>query len=166
MPSQEFDQQSISFKKPDEGPFFCSLCAVTKGRYEERIKCPECARLVCKDCFENLNIVGLIQCPYCSSPLSLDGASLKKSIIIEVIKLASRKFELGDYLTAEAYFQQALRIDSNSITAWKKLGELYFQQKNWEKAVYCLSKVLKMNPKDNEAKKMYVEADYRHRSYF
>ena len=74
--------------------------------------------------------------------------------------------ETGDFFSAEAYFQQALRIDSNSIIAWKKLGQLYFQMKNWEKAKFCFSKVLKVNPQDQEAKKDYIEADHRIRSYY
>ncbi|MFX0123434.1 MAG: tetratricopeptide repeat protein [Candidatus Hodarchaeota archaeon] len=30
--------------------------------------------------------------------------------------------------------------------AWKKLSQLYFHMKNWEKAKFCFSKVLKVNP--------------------
>lgn len=147
-------------------PFFCSLCAETKSRIDERVQCPECARFVCKACFESLSLVGLAQCPYCSSPLSLGETRAEPSDVIEIIKEGSRKIETGDYLSAEAYFQQALRLDSNSIIAWKKLGQLYFQQKNWEKAKFCFSKVLKVNPQDQDVKKDYIEADHRIRSYY
>ena len=85
---------------------------------------------------------------------------------MEIIQKASRMVEAGDFPSAEAYFQQALRIDSNSIVAWKKLGQMYFEMKNWEKAKFCFSKVLKVNPKDKEVKKDYIEADHRIRSYY
>ncbi len=147
-------------------PFFCSLCAETKSRIDERVRCSECARFICKDCFESLSIVGLVQCPYCTSPLNKEGTGLFTHEIIEIIQKASRMVETGDFFSAEAYFQQALRIDSNSIVAWKKLGQLYFQMKNWEKSKFCFLKVLKVNPQDQEAKKDYIEADHRIRSYY
>lgn len=158
-----FFMQSSKIK---EEPFFCSLCAETKSRVGERVKCSECARFICKACFESLIIVGLAQCPYCSSTLSLDGTEQGIPEVIEIIQKASEKIEIGDFLSAEAYFQQALRLDSNSIVAWKKLGHLYFQQKNWEKAKFCFSKVLKVNPKDQEIKDKYIKADHRIRSYY
>ena len=147
-------------------PFFCSLCAETKSRVAKRIKCPDCARFICKACFDSLSMVGLVQCPYCSSPLSKEGSEKGTSETIKIIQKASQMVEVGDFLSAEAYFQQALRIDSNSIVAWKKLGKVYFQMKNWEKAKFCFAKVLKVNPKDKEAKKDYIEADHRIRSYY
>ena len=150
----------------DNEPFFCSLCAETKSRIAKRIKCPECARFICKACFESLSMVGLAQCPYCSSPLSKKGTEAGTQETIEIIKKASQMVEVGDFLSAEAYFQQALRIDSSSIVAWKKLGKMYFQMKNWEKAKFCFSKVLKVNPKDQEAKNDFIEADHRIRSYY
>ncbi|UCG02074.1 MAG: hypothetical protein JSW11_21080 [Candidatus Heimdallarchaeota archaeon] len=115
-------------------PFFCSLCAKTKSRITERVKCSECARFICIGCFESLSMVGLVQCPYCSSPLSDEGSELGTPETIEIIQKASRMAKTGDYFSAEAYFQQALKIDSNSMVARKKLGQLYFQMKNWEKS--------------------------------
>lgn len=150
----------------NDEPFFCSLCTETKSRIDERIRCSECARFICKACFESLSLIGLVQCPYCSSPLNEEGAELGTPETIEIIQKASQLVETGDFFSAEAYFQQALRIDSNSIIAWKKLGQLYFQMKNWEKAKFCFSKVLKVDPQDQEAKKDYVEADHRIRSYY
>ena len=111
-------------------------------------------------------MVGLAQCPYCSSSLSKKGTEAGTQETIEIIKKASQMVEVGDFLSAEAYFQQVLRIDSNSIVAWKKLGKMYFQMKNWEKAKFCFSKVLKVNPKDQEAKNDFIEADHRIRSYY
>ncbi|MFX0015756.1 MAG: tetratricopeptide repeat protein [Promethearchaeota archaeon] len=154
------------FINGDRGLFFCSLCTETKSGITDRVKCPECARLICKECFESLSLVGLVNCPYCSSSLNLEEISTESSEVIDIIKEGTKKIETGDLFTAEVYFQQALRIDSNSIAAWKKLEQLYFQMKNWEKTKYCFSKVLQMNPEDQEVKKNYIEADHRIRSYY
>ncbi len=166
MYSQEPKNLNESPDKTKKEPFFCSLCSATKNRYEERVKCPKCARLVCKDCFESLNVVGLVQCPFCSSSLKIDSKGQDSSAIIANIQRGQRKVEMGDLFSAEAYFQNALKLDSNSIIAWKKLGILYFKKKNWERAKFCFSKVLKVNSQDEEAKKMYIEADHRIRSYY
>ena len=84
--------------------------------------------------------MGLKQCPYCAT--TIDQENREDS-------------ELHDGKS---------RIES--VKTWKKLGEFYYQRKNWELSKYFLLKVLKYNPEDKQVKIMYIEADYRSRSYF
>lgn len=53
-----------------------------------------------------------------------------------------------------------------SWISWKNRGKSFFQEANWEMAAYCFYQVLQINPKDQEAKKLYLKADFLHRSYY
>ncbi len=149
-----------------ETPFFCSICTETKGSNIKRLKCFKCARFICFGCFESLKLTGMIKCPYCATTLVMGDTDNGITSVIKLVELGSNKLEQGNDEQAKYYFLKAIDIDSKSVTAWKRLGVLYFDQKNWERSKFCFEKVLKLNPKDKEAKEKYVEADHRIRSYY
>lgn len=149
-----------------EVPFNCSLCEERKDRYTPRVQCSNCARFICKNCFDGLLMTKMLKCPYCSKTIAYTQKIDDNFYVIRIVKEAQRKIEQGAIKDAEKSLNDILNSDSKSIIAWKALGELYYNEKNWENAIYCFSKVLKLNPKDNSIRKKYIKADHRQRSYY
>ncbi|MFX0171660.1 MAG: hypothetical protein ACFE9L_07050 [Candidatus Hodarchaeota archaeon] len=50
-------------------PFFCQLDNETHPITENAFQCQICARYVCGECFEELVLVKVCQCPYCKGEL-------------------------------------------------------------------------------------------------
>jgi len=51
---------------------------------------------------------------------------------------------------AEKIFIEIISLDHKNIEAYKKLGNLYFEQKNYDYAIETLQYILKLNPRDIE----------------
>ncbi|MHA2156835.1 MAG: hypothetical protein ACXABU_15940 [Candidatus Hodarchaeales archaeon] len=132
-----FERQHIRLLIPK---VYCCLCTEISAKSDETYECDQCHRFICASCLEDLNIIGLDQCPYCTSTID--------QLHMDTDKNISPKREI------------------KSLKELKKLGRFYYQRKNWELAKYFLLKVLKLNPSDKQAKSMYIEADYKHRCYY
>ncbi len=52
-----------------------------------------------------------------------------------------------EYLLAQKYYRQALKIDPNSIKAWRGLGQTQIATGKYRQAVRTLEKALKMDPR-------------------
>ncbi len=157
----------INFENNEKkSTFYCSICTETKGTNIKRIKCSKCARFICMGCFESIKVTGMNKCPYCSTSFDQVKSNSMMTSITDIIQIDAEKMEKGLINEAKYYFQKAIDLDSKSITAWKRLGLMYFAQKNWEKSKFCFTKVLKLNPQEKEAKEKYIEADHRIRSYY
>ncbi|MFX0185857.1 MAG: hypothetical protein ACFE95_22465 [Candidatus Hodarchaeota archaeon] len=50
-------------------PFFCQLDFKAHPITESAFQCQICARYVCAECFEELTLVKVNQCPYCKGEL-------------------------------------------------------------------------------------------------
>lgn len=166
MQPQNPSTTKISEDNEFKSPFYCSICTETKGSNIKRIKCSKCARFICMGCFESIKLTGMNKCPYCSTNLAISDFKNGLTSTVNLVEIGVDKMDKGLDEQAKYYFLKAIDIDSKSMVAWKRLGMLYFSQKNWERAVYCFTKVLKLNPHDKEAKEYYIEADHRIRSYY
>ena len=51
-----------------------------------------------------------------------------------VVRRGLQHFQREEYAEAEEQFRQALKINSRSSWAWYNLGQLYMEQRNWQKA--------------------------------
>ncbi|HSO74141.1 MAG TPA: M1 family aminopeptidase, partial [Blastocatellia bacterium] len=51
-----------------------------------------------------------------------------------VVRRGIQHFEREEYAEAEEQFRAALKVNSRSSWAWYNLGELYIEQRNWQKA--------------------------------
>jgi tetratricopeptide (TPR) repeat protein len=51
-----------------------------------------------------------------------------------VVRRGIQHFEREEYAEAEEQFRAALKVNSRSSWAWYNLGELYMEQRNWQKA--------------------------------
>ncbi len=69
-------------------------------------------------------------------------------------RLGELLHDLGHSLGAAASFQLATEADSNAIESWKRLGELLAARKDFEKALDCFDRALRINPRDQEAGRM------------
>jgi Tfp pilus assembly protein PilF len=117
-------------------------------------------------CYESLKLTGMNKCPYCNTNLAISDFKNGITSTFNLVELGVDKMDKGLDEQAKYYFFKAIDLDSKSVVAWKRLGMLYFSQMNWERAKYCFTKVLKLNPQDKEAKENYIEADHRIRSYY
>lgn len=119
---------------------YCCLCTESTKSKDKSFECASCHRYICASCLEDIQEVGLEKCPYCA-------------VFI-------------DYEDPQRPEHSQIKDDIKSMKSWKSLGEYYFQRKNWDLAKFFLLKVLKVNPADEESKKMAIEADFKIRSYY
>ncbi len=129
-----------SFKGEEYPSVYCCLCTEVNTTQNAEYECDTCHRFICYSCLQDLKIVGLKQCPYCATTIF------------------HKNIESSGPLDGKSGIK--------SVESWKKLGKFYYQRKNWELSKFFLLKVLKYNPEDKQVKIMYIEADYRSRSYF
>jgi lipopolysaccharide biosynthesis regulator YciM len=52
----------------------------------------------------------------------------------------------GDIKKAKNLFKRAISLDKNCIDAYLHLGDLYFSERSYNKAIYTWNKVMKINP--------------------
>jgi tetratricopeptide (TPR) repeat protein len=62
--------------------------------------------------------------------------------------------DLGHSRGAAASFQLATEADGNAIESWKRLGELLAERKEFERAIECFERAMRINPRDQEAARM------------
>jgi tetratricopeptide (TPR) repeat protein len=67
-----------------------------------------------------------------------------------MLKIAELYEELTEPYIAIEYYERIFNIDNSSISSLKKAGELYFRQKNYEKASACFEIVLESDKSDKE----------------
>ena len=118
----------------------CCLCIENSLNQDDKYKCDACHRFICASCLDDLKSVGLEECPYCASLINQE------------------TIDLGMSLTSKSGIK--------SVEALKQLAIFYFRRKNWDLAKFFLIKVLNQKPSDKQAKSMYIEADFKIRSYY
>ncbi len=85
----------------------------------------------------------------CEAALRNDPRNLKYNL-----KLGHALLGLGHRKSAEAAFQVVTEIDPQDVESLKILGQLYYDGKQHEEALKCYERVLKINPRDQDAGKM------------
>jgi tetratricopeptide (TPR) repeat protein len=70
------------------------------------------------------------------------------------LKLGHALLALGHRKSAEAAFQVVTEFDPEDVDSLKTLGRLYYENKRPEEALSCFERVLKIDPRDQEAGKM------------
>ncbi len=86
---------------------------------------------------------------FCEAALRNDPRNLKYNL-----RLGHALLGLGHRKSAEAAFQVVTEIDPQDVESLKILGQLYYDSKQHEEALKCYERVLKINPRDQEASKM------------
>lgn len=69
-------------------------------------------------------------------------------------RLGHALLALGHMKSAEAAFRVVTEFDTKDAESLKILGQLYADRKEFEKAIECFERALKINPRDQEAGKM------------
>ena len=54
---------------------------------------------------------------------------------------------IGQHEEAIKHYQECLKINPNHATAWKNLGQVYWDIHEHEKEIECYNKALAINPK-------------------
>ena len=62
------------------------------------------------------------------------------------------KHQVNDLAGAREDCRKTVKIKPDYIDAWRKLGRVYEDLKQWEKAKECYNEVLKLDPSDKDAK--------------
>lgn len=70
------------------------------------------------------------------------------------LKLGHALLRLGHKKSAEAAFQVVTEFDDQDVESLKILGQLYYEARRHDEALKCYERVLKINPRDQEAGKM------------
>jgi tetratricopeptide (TPR) repeat protein len=86
---------------------------------------------------------------FAESALKNDPRNLKFNL-----KLGHALLRLGHKKSAEAAFQVVTEFNEQDVESLKILGQLYYDGRRHEDALKCYERVLKINPRDQEAGKM------------
>jgi tetratricopeptide (TPR) repeat protein len=70
------------------------------------------------------------------------------------LRLGHALLRLGHKKSAEAAFQVVTEFDDQDVESLKILGQLYYDSRRHDEALKCYERVLKINPRDQEAGKM------------
>jgi tetratricopeptide (TPR) repeat protein len=68
------------------------------------------------------------------------------------VELGNAYLKLGRYELAETAFKDALKIDSNIVSAHYGLSGVYLRQNKIEEGLFELKKVVELGPESEEAK--------------
>lgn len=68
------------------------------------------------------------------------------------VELGNAYLKLGRYEPAETAFMDALKIDSNIVSAHYGLSGVYLRQNKIEEGLFELKKVVELGPESEEAK--------------
>jgi tetratricopeptide (TPR) repeat protein len=61
------------------------------------------------------------------------------------LTIAEQLKEAGKIAEAVEYYQKALEVDKENLQGWRKLGELYEGEKQWEKVINCYQKIAEID---------------------
>jgi tetratricopeptide (TPR) repeat protein len=86
---------------------------------------------------------------FAESALKNDPRNLKFNL-----RLGHALLRLGHKKSAEAAFQVVTEFNDSDVESLKILGQLYYEGRRHEDALKCYERVLKINPRDQEAGKM------------
>ncbi len=76
------------------------------------------------------------------------GAEEQAEKIRELLSQAEELFNAGKYLEAEQKYIEIIALDNKNIEAYKGLGELYLEQKDYDQAKETMEFILKLNKDD------------------
>ncbi|HYC77299.1 MAG TPA: tetratricopeptide repeat protein [Planctomycetota bacterium] len=85
----------------------------------------------------------------CEKALKNDPRNVKLNL-----KLGHALLRLGHRRSAEAAFQVVTEFDPEDVESLKTLGRLYYDNKRLDESLACYERVLKINPRDQDAAKM------------
>jgi len=145
---------------------YCSLCTFSINNTEPHLQCIHCGRFICDKCLESITQVEMANCPSCNQGLIFQDQYSELRVVSSLIVQGRKFLELSKEDIAEKFFSQATKLDPKSFISWKYLSKIYNKKKNWEKARYSIQKALKLNPHDDELRKLFIEVDFMIRSYY
>jgi tetratricopeptide (TPR) repeat protein len=70
------------------------------------------------------------------------------------MRLGAALLALGHRKSAEAAYQVVTEFDPEDVESLKILGRLYYDNKRYEESLACFERVLKIDPRDQDASKM------------
>ena len=75
----------------------------------------------------------------------------KKLTINDILILAVRHQQKGNFKEAKKNYQEILKIDHDHVAATNNLGVVLIELKDYQEAKICLEKVIQINPKHEKA---------------